>query len=401
MKRQLFIPADLFFILLFVFVFGVLSCSKKIEVSSDSPKHEKNIHPASLEVFIENSGSMNGYMVNGSQLKDAIYDYVSDLNRSADTTRLYYINSQIIPYNGSLQSYIKDLDPTRFREAGGNLTSTDLGEIIGRVLKRVDNNTVCMFVSDCILDLPSKDAIQFLTNCEITIKEDVISALKRVPELGVEILKMESNFSGKYFYPDGKVEMLENVKRPYYIWMFGNRNQLAQFNKKVPFDLITKYGLKGIVAFTAETPVNYEIKNKALTGNVASESHGKYEVTIRVDFSPTLQSDGEVQNKQNYSFNMNGVAVEGIYPISDKKSPYTHYVNISIPTGARIAQDALYFNAPKLPKWVKESNDETGTNVKANLDKTIGIKYLIQGVADAYRDDTVLTKMMFKVRNLK
>lgn len=162
-------------------------------------------------------------MCAGSQLKDAVYDYVSELNRYTEATQLYYINSDTIPYKGSLQSYIKDLGPTQFSKAGGNRSNTDLGNIVGRVLNTVTDTTVTIFISDCILDLPSKDAQKFLTNCEITIKEEIISTLKRVPDLGVEILKLTSDFSGRYFYPNGSVETLKDVKRPYYMWIFGKK----------------------------------------------------------------------------------------------------------------------------------------------------------------------------------
>ncbi|MDE7413083.1 MAG: hypothetical protein K2N05_04740 [Muribaculaceae bacterium] len=377
---------------------GLFSCSGKIEVSSDPQEARKASTPA-LDVFIENSGSMDGYMCAGSQLKDAVYDYVSDLNRATDTTRLYYINSQMIPYKGTLQSYVKDLDPAKFHQAGGNLSSTDLGVIIGNVLKKVNDNTVCMLISDCILDLPSKDAQKFLTNCEITIKEEVINTLKRVPDLGIEILKLSSDFTGKYFYPGGEVEMLNNVKRPYYIWIFGNKYQLAALNRKVPFDRLVKYNLQGISSFSGESTIPYEIKNKNLTGGIINLKGGRYEATILADFSSTLQPAGEVQNKLNYSFHRAGLTVEGVYPISDKNSPYTHYVNITIPKDAKVVEEELIFNSPKMPKWVKESNDETGGDIKKNLDKTTGIKYLIQGVEDAFRDENVSAKMRFKIKN--
>ena len=40
---------------------------------------------------------MDGYMCDGSQLKDAVSDYISDLNRNTSATELYYINSKVIP----------------------------------------------------------------------------------------------------------------------------------------------------------------------------------------------------------------------------------------------------------------------------------------------------------------
>lgn len=56
-------------------------CQKKIEVDSIAVSSTIKTDKPDLKVFIENSGSMDGYMCNGSQLKDALYDYVSDLNR--------------------------------------------------------------------------------------------------------------------------------------------------------------------------------------------------------------------------------------------------------------------------------------------------------------------------------
>ena len=39
----------------------------------------KKVSPK-LKVYIENSGSMDGYMCEGSELKDAVYDYISSLS---------------------------------------------------------------------------------------------------------------------------------------------------------------------------------------------------------------------------------------------------------------------------------------------------------------------------------
>lgn len=382
-------------------LFGVVavSCGRnKIEVSSTPVSSSIPSDNPCVKVFIENSGSMDGYMCDGSQLKDAVYDYVSDLNRNTDTTQLYYINSQIIPYKGNLTSYIKDLNPVSFHKAGGNTANTDLGNIIASVLGAVNDTTIAIFVSDCILDLPAKDAQKFLTNCEIRIKDEVINAQKRVPDLGVEILKLASDFNGKYFYPNGSVEMLKDVTRPYYIWIFGNKNYLAKFNAAVPLSQLTKYDLSGVAAFSNQSAVPYEIFNNALTSKTIVPSHGDYHVTIQADFSTTLQPEGMVQDKGNYTFNNSSIVVEGIYPISAPNSKYSHFIKFTIPNGTTIAQDCLTFHSPKLPSWVSEFNDETGINIKENLNKTTGIKYLIQGVADAYKNEKISTTFNFNVK---
>ena len=386
-------------IALFIISLSTYSCkSNKIEVNSKEVKSSiSNIKPT-IKVFIENSGSMDGYMCPGSQLKDAVYDYVSEVNRSSSSTELYYINSQVIPYKGNLRSYIQDLTPTSFHQAGGNTTSTDLGNIIANVLSSVNDSTVSIFVSDCILDLPSKDAQKFLTNCEIRIKDEIINTQKRIPSLGVEILQLNSDFNGKYFYPNGTIENLENVKRPYYIWIFGDKNILAQLNTDTPLSQLTKHGLTGVVSFTNETAIPFEIKNKSLTSNIIVPVKKNYEVTILADFRATLQPTEQIQNIGNYTFNNQYIRLEGIYPISAKNSSYSHYIKFIIPNGVQIVEDCLTFKAPNLANWVLKSNDETGVDIKKNITKTTGIKYLIQGVADAYNREPIVTKLNFSVK---
>ena len=59
----------------------------------------------------------------------------------------------------------------------------------------------------------------------------------------------------------------------------------------------------------------------------------------------------------------------------------------------------ITFSIPKQPSWVLSSNDDTGINVKKNLDKTTGILYLINGVAEAYKNYTTYGTISFDVKN--
>ena len=49
--------------------------------------------------------------------------------------------------------------------------------------------------------------------------------------------------------------------------------------------------------------------------------------------------------------------------------------------------------------WVILSNDLTGTNVKANLDKTTGIESIVRGVAEAYKDNSIYGTISFDIKN--
>ncbi len=379
----------------------LFGCTKKIEVSGKTITNPITEKRPIVNVYIETSGSMDGYMCAGSQLKDAVFDYISDLNVNgcSETIKLFYINSQIIPYNGTITKYIKTMDPSTFQKAGGNRANTDLSTMIDMILKKMNDSTVSIFISDCILDLPVANSQDFLNNCQISIKNSVNNCRKRISDLGVEIIRMTSDFDGRYYYPDGKVETLAGVKRPYYIWIFGNRNLLANLNKNVPLSDLSKYGLEESVSYAKVISVPYDIGNKGLISKIITPGRkGEYTVAINADFNATLQPDNVIRDLSNYQFNNPNLKTETVTTIIAKSSDYTHYIEFVIPKGVKIAAENLLFMPPNMPQWVSEVNDTSGQYIKKNLKKTTGIKNLIGGVADSYKNDIVSTNFEFTVK---
>ena len=53
----------------------------------------------------------------------------------------------------------------------------------------------------------------------------------------------------------------------------------------------------------------------------------------------------------------------------------------------------------ELDTLVDKVNDDSGSDIRKNMDKTTGIKYLIKGVSDAYKDYTNLATIDFKIKN--
>lgn len=373
--------------------------SNKIIVTCDTIANSQAPAKAPvLKVFVENSGSMDGYMVNGSQLKDCIYDYVSYLNACTAKTQLYYINTHTIPYHGSLQSYIKTMSPDKFKVAGGDRKNSDMAQVIGDVLRNVSDTSVCILVSDCILDVPTNDAQNFLTQNQITIKNNIINARKRVPSLSVQIMKFASDFQGTYYYPNGTNEHLEHARRPYYIWMFGPKDYLEWFNKQVPLSLLEKYQPDGFVAFTPQGPIPATIGNRTGASNVIAPNDGEYTIALKMNLASTLQPDTAMLKAQNYEFSDPNIKIIDVKAVKAKKSKYTAVLAFSIPEEDKITEGVLTILSPSLPGWIEESNDNTGTNIRRNLRKTTGIKFLIEGVADAFRGDKALGTIHFKVK---
>ena len=218
MNKKLLVPIVICTIIVIVVISTCVGGGSKIKLQWDAVLPPGEINDSiELKVYVENSGSMDAYMCAGSNLKDAVFDYVSDLKRLTTSCSLYYINSKVILYNGDLKSYIKDLTPQSFARAGGDRRNTDLRDIFDTIISANSKQTVSVFVSDCILDIP-ENATDFFGNCQVSIKNTFNEALSSNPDLGVEIIKLESKFDG-YWYCGHNSTYLTDVKRPYYIWV--------------------------------------------------------------------------------------------------------------------------------------------------------------------------------------
>lgn len=338
-----------------------------------------------LKVYVENSGSMDGYMCPGSDLQDAVFDYVSDLQKGASTASFYYINSSVIPVNKNLNDYIKALTPQSFAMAGGNRGNTDLMQIFNNILSAQENNTVTVFVSDCILDLPGGDPTAFFGRCTVSMKSDFNDALSANPNLGVEVLKMESKFDGMWYCGNERAK-LSGVKRPYYIWVIGDRCILAQLNKKYPVNDIQS-GVKDYCAFTGTMAIPFEVEQKKLT----TPRGGKCKIQILADLGESLQAADAIKN------NARGSDVLSVTVVKGGKSQYSHVVTVAEDPNPHHV--TLNFNQPAVPAWVAASSDDTGKNVESNLDKTTGFKYLIEGVAKAYKGADNFGSISFDVKD--
>ena len=394
MNKKFLIPIVICAIIVIAVISTCVGGGSKIKLQWNAVLPPEEINDSiELKVYVENSGSMDAYMCAGSNLKDAVFDYVSDLKRLTTSCSLYYINSKIILYNGELKSYIKDLTPQSFARAGGNRGNTDLRDIIEKIIRANGKQTVSVFVSDCILDIP-ENAIDFFGNCQVSIKNTFNEALSANPDLGVEIIKLDSKFDG-YWYCGHNRELLKDAKRPYYIWIIGSQKYLAEFNKKVPIENIIG-GIKEYSAYAAPQKIPFDITKSTYVTNHS----GKINVEILVNLRGSLQNSDLYKNTAQYkSANPSQVTVISVCEITDASSPYSHVITLEIDNPETLKLETLTFSYPYLATWVSNSDDITGANVEENLDKTTGLMALIKGVAEAYKNSTTYGSVSFELKN--
>ena len=394
MNKKLLIPIVICTIIVIAVISTCVGGGSKIKLQWNAVLPPKGINDSiELKVYVENSGSMDAYMCAGSDLKDAVFDYVSDLKRLTTSCSLYYINSKVIPYNGELNSYIKDLTPQSFAKAGGDRSNTDLRDMFEKIIRANGKQSVSVFVSDCILDIP-ENAIDFFGNCQVSIKNTFNEALSANPDLGVEIIKLDSKFEG-YWYCGHNRELLRDVKRPYYIWVIGDQRYLADFNKKVPVENIIG-GIKEYSAYAAPQKIPFDITKSTYVTNHS----GKINVEVLINLRGSLQSGTMCKNTALYkSANPAQVTVASVNEITDASNRYSHVVTLEIENPETLRSETLTFSYPHLATWVSNSDDTTGANVKENLDRTTGLMALIKGVAEAYKNSTTYGSVSFELKN--
>ena len=299
MRRNKYLPLVIVLIVGTILAPFIIGGDGKYIVSYDAISPVEPYKPSKVKLYIENSGSMDGYMFNGSELKDAVYSFVDGLSTHTDTTEVYFVNNNVYRVNAPLQDVIYSMSPALFRKLPGNKANTDIADIFGMILSQVEDNSVSILVTDAILDLPKGNTVFFYTK-QTQIKSLFENLLKENSNLAIEIFRMSSRFNGKYYFSGGSIA-LSNQKRPYYMFVIGDKQALCSANKIFSKDQI-QHGVDNYYSYSSYTQVPFVIlnKKKKVKGNQFEVRLEQKSVPViaKVDMSYTLH-DEELLNDTN------------------------------------------------------------------------------------------------------
>lgn len=387
MKIKKYIP------LLIVLIVGVIIVpflvggdDGKYVVSYDEIAPVKSYRPSKVKLYIENSGSMDGYMFPGSELKDAVYSYVSGLSTHSDTTELYFVNTDVYQVNAPLNNVIYTMSPATFHSSPGNKANTDIADIFGKVLSQIEANSVSILVTDAILDLPAGSTAFFRTK-QTQIKSIFENYLKTNPDFAIEIFRMSSKYNGKYYYTGGSVPLTDQ-QRPYYMFVLGSKQVLSASNGIISKSQI-QHGVENYYAYSSYTQVPFVVLNKKKKGQ-----NGQFDVRlqqksvpviVKADLQYTLHDEEYLKNPMCYSvaFGDDSIKIKSIKELS-KEPEYTHALTITLPENATEGNVNVYFCPPLYPLWLEDANDDLSDASVASSMKTTGIKYIVEGISDAF-----------------
>lgn len=368
-----------------------------------------------INVYLENSGSMDGYVNGNTDFENAVYDYLSDLqfadlgvkSGAKNVLNLNYINSKVLKQRPDVQEFIRALEPKNFKIKGGDRGTSDISTIIDTILSQTGPSDVSVFISDCIFSPGKKykkgdNADEYLKTQEISIRGHITQKISERSNFSIVVLRLLSGFNGTYYNKFDEGQRI-NDKRPFYIWLMGDKVYLKKILDSIDINQIEGSGVKNVymastmldtIPFSISMPkpgkgsykLNNSIEPKTIS-NAKVDSKGddkKFEVSISVDFSNILLPEEYLMDEHNYDISNSAYNVEIKKYSGPNADKYTHEIKLILdkPVISRGLITISMIN--NIPQWVYEYTDEVGKDVNNAMLKTYGFKYLIKGVNDAY-----------------
>jgi len=366
-----------------------------------------------INVYLENSASMDGYVKGVTEFETAIYNLLGDFKISGlcDSLNLSYIN-KTIPYSkknvlpADIQDFIEKLEPSVFKQRGGDRSVSDLKNILSTVLKTVNDKNAAILISDFVFSPGNNtNARDYLNNQGVGIKINFAEKLKEF-DLSAVVIQLQSDFDGFYYDKTDKPLSFKG-KRPYYVWIFGSTHQISSIlDKKILDNIKGNYVNRLVLQSVKETTdPNYKIlynpkigsfsakqlNNKIISDASASKDNqnkGLFGFNVAVDFSKSLQDANYFLDTANYVLSNTKYQLK-VETITDKNdaslSGFTHLLELQT---SELREEVLEIDiVGKTPTWVYNANSEDDSNILTDQNeqqKTFGLKFLIEGVSDAF-----------------
>jgi hypothetical protein len=219
-------------------------------------------------------------------------------------------------------------------------------------------------------------------------------------DLQTIIIKLNSQFSGDYFYSSKKGKITINGRRPYYIWIFGNSRLL---NKYFPNAYITTKlrGYENMARFMkpGTTKVQFQATADNSTGtfkfdrsvinrlnNAKSDSHGLgFQFSIAVDYSKLPFPEQFLISPENYQTNNNYTIVSVKRPTSRIYSvAFTPTHLVTVRTQKNPVGQLVVSLVDKTPAWIRSTHTDSENNIQQDKTHTFGFSYLTDGIIQAY-----------------
>ena len=356
---------------------------------------------------------MDGYVKGQTEFEHIVYNYLVDLKQIgiAKELNLNYINSQILPQQDDIKDFIEKLEPSSFKAKGGVRGTSDISRMIEDILAEMNDSIVSIFISDCIFSPgKGKKADEYLNNQEIGIKNDIGNYFNNHPQFAVVGYRCVSQFEG-YCYDKNDLGKYYKGSRPFYIWLFGGQGAINRIRIEMQKNNRLLKGVENVFTVFAcgmEMPDScYAIKIKSgnfdldktdpkhSLKNLKADKGGRIRFSVEVNYAPLILSDEYLCDTALYELSDPKFKLVSVERIKEYKK-YSHVLTFETDHVHPSILDVLL--KAGIPTWPEQYNDDEGDEISENnANKTFGIKYMTEGIADAIIRKDYYTRMTINI----
>ena len=394
-----------------------------LEVKKDQSSNQNNTTASVFDsviydIYLENSGSMYGYINGRTELEEAMMGLWTEIARRDEDLNIHFINDKIYPVKKEFEEFFKYLQPFNVSKEGGNTGSSNIASILDTVIiTTVKKDKPAIVFSDFIFSLEKGGKIvDQLSVQKYGLKSIVIRNNLVEKDMGILVIKLSSKFDGRYYDFQNKPTVLKDKERPYYMWVIGKVDLLKAFAERYRVPDLKGY-LNHTLLYSADYsqhPYHTILKKTNVVGGFDKVDRHKdmitkiknvevsgredlFQFAVAVDLSDLPLNEDYILDRNNYRIDPNPDATFEIIDVDpikgtninkvDKKivGSATHVITVGsqkIKSGKNTLGISLL---KQLPRWIEESSVDNDEDVNAIEGKTFGFRYLVEGINDGFK----------------
>jgi hypothetical protein len=401
--------------LFFLSFFLLLSCNKNEGTSGNignnkneqkSENKSKSIGKINFNIYIENSGSMDGYISQPSEFKDVLRSFTTDIRPNFNSyPGFYFVNNNgafnQFPSNPTpdYSKFIADLSPKNSKIKFPPGSDSSIDDIIDFSTKKM-NNTISIVFSDCVLSYKNTGS-EGAKTAEAHIKDFMAEKIEK-QKLSTIVIKFNSKFKGSYYNESKggvRIPVNTNISRPFYALIFGEAAALKYLLSKIDFRkypgyessyalIVNNNKLKPKSIITYKNKIgSFEFEKPASNMKIinAEEKKGStdFQFSINVNLNDFPYPNDFLMEKSNYYID-NNFKVLSIEKLDDTDG-YSHAITFK--TNSLKQNSKLNFGINySIPSWVAQTGSDKDDDPSDSIQQrqTFGFKYLMSGLSQAY-----------------
>lgn len=384
-----------------------------------------------VNVFIENSGSMDGYVKGTTEFEAALSDLLVQLQykynkekKDNQNLNINFINTKIYPSKvDEVNNFVETLEPSKAPYKVGNRTVSKLNEILEIILDSTKQNEISILTSDCIYSLDKGKDTEGALEFQKSLTKGAFLEKSKEFDFSTIVLKMNSKFDGYYYDKENNKTRLSKKERPYYFWIIGKHNLIKTFQEEINIKQLKGFENSYYLSNSQENhrpfftvlketnkigdfkPTDRKAKDLKSINEIEYEN-GNFQFSIAIDLENIPVDKSYLMNAENYTV-PEGYSINSIEKVDRNKIEKRDFLTVEKTTATHIItvatsnkftlQNLKLELSNKIPSWVEKSNSIDDRDVEDELDKTFGLLYLVQGVSEAYTTQNPNNKSYFNI----